>query len=53
MADAITMADRIEPETCRAVAHERFSIRRMVDRYFDIYRRIAGASAFASHSSAA
>jgi hypothetical protein len=53
MTEAITIADRIEPETCRAVAHERFSIRRMVDHYFDIYRRIAGASAFASHSSAA
>jgi len=42
MADAIAAADSIDPEICRAVARERFSLETMVDRYFDLYHRLAG-----------
>lgn len=42
MADAIAAADTIDPELCRAVARERFSLQTMVDRYFDLYYRLAG-----------
>ncbi|MBW3623947.1 MAG: glycosyltransferase family 4 protein [Armatimonadetes bacterium] len=40
MADAIQAAGEIDPETCREVARERFSLERMVERYFDAYRQI-------------
>lgn len=41
MADAIAACDAIDPEICRAVARERFSVERMVGRYFDAYRQLA------------
>ena len=41
MAAAIRAAGTLDPEACRRAARERFSLRRMVERYFDIYRRLA------------
>ena len=41
MAQAIRMAPRISPHTCRERALERFSKQRMVDRYMDLYRKLA------------
>jgi glycosyltransferase involved in cell wall biosynthesis len=40
MADAIAAADRIDPEACRAAAHERFSAERMIAEYFALYERL-------------
>lgn len=37
---AIARADEIDPDTCRAVARERFSRARMVSRYLGIYRQL-------------
>ena len=37
---AITRAHEIEPETCRAVAHARFSEASMVERYIELYGRL-------------
>jgi len=39
--EAIRSAEKLNPETCRAVARERFSDRRMIEDYFAIYRRLA------------
>lgn len=41
MADAIEACARLDPERCRAVARERFSLQRMIERYFDVYRQLA------------
>ncbi|MFL6693116.1 MAG: glycosyltransferase, partial [Ramlibacter sp.] len=41
MADAIAACDALDPDTCRAAARERFSVKRMVDRYFDAYHQLA------------
>ncbi len=43
MADAIHGAGSIDPETCRAVARERFSAKRMMAEYMQAYQRIARA----------
>jgi glycosyltransferase involved in cell wall biosynthesis len=40
MAAAIEKAAFIDPEICRASARERFSAKRMAERYFDLYVRI-------------
>jgi len=40
MAEAIEACDRIDPERCRAVARERFSLERMIAGYFDAYRQL-------------
>jgi glycosyltransferase involved in cell wall biosynthesis len=40
MAEAIGKVDTISPEACREAAERRFSKHRMVERYFDLYRRI-------------
>lgn len=42
MAEAIAAVDRIDPEDCRAVARERFSLERMTARYFELYEQLAG-----------
>ena len=42
MADAIEACGAIDPERCRAVARERFSLERMVGKYFDAYEQLAG-----------
>lgn len=41
MAEAIAQASTIDPEACRLAARERFSLRRMVANYFDVYRALA------------
>jgi glycosyltransferase involved in cell wall biosynthesis len=42
MADAIEACGAIEPERCRATARERFSLERMISRYFDVYQQLIG-----------
>jgi CelD/BcsL family acetyltransferase involved in cellulose biosynthesis len=43
MSAAIGMVDGIDPHVCRAIARNRFGLRRMIDRYFDVYHRLARA----------
>jgi glycosyltransferase involved in cell wall biosynthesis len=42
MAEAIHAVSEIDPEDCRAVARERFSLDRMTRAYFGVYRNLAG-----------
>jgi glycosyltransferase involved in cell wall biosynthesis len=42
MAAAIRAVDQIDRERCRETARRRFSLDRMVTRYFALYRRLAG-----------
>lgn len=42
MADAIKRAPELDPATCRSVAETRFSLRRMIENYFTLYRSLAG-----------
>ena len=42
MARAIREAPRLDPETCRRVARERFSEARMIEGYFATYESLAG-----------
>jgi hypothetical protein len=42
MASAIQDAARLDPETCRAVGRDRFSLERMIEGYLSVYRRLAG-----------
>jgi glycosyltransferase involved in cell wall biosynthesis len=42
MADAIEACGAIEPERCRATARERFSLERMISRYFDVSQQLIG-----------
>jgi glycosyltransferase involved in cell wall biosynthesis len=44
MADAITAADQIQPEACRGEARARFSAKRMVSKYLQLYERLAAVS---------
>lgn len=41
MAEAIHAAASLNPDACRAVARERFSLERMVEAYLALYRRLA------------
>lgn len=41
MADAMIAARHLDPDECRAVARQRFSLDRMVDTYFASYRALA------------
>jgi glycosyltransferase involved in cell wall biosynthesis len=43
MAEAIAAAGDLDPEDCRAAARERFSADRMIARYLERYRQLAGA----------
>ena len=43
MAQAMTDSARLDPERCRSVARERFSLERMAERYFARYERLAAA----------
>jgi glycosyltransferase involved in cell wall biosynthesis len=43
LAEAIHAAGKIDPEQCRAAAAGRFSLERMVERYFAVYERLAAA----------
>jgi glycosyltransferase involved in cell wall biosynthesis len=42
LAEGIRRAEEIDPETCRAVARERFGAERMVARYLARYAELAG-----------
>ncbi|MEA2782680.1 MAG: hypothetical protein QOK29_4224 [Rhodospirillaceae bacterium] len=42
MAEAIHAVSEIDPEDCRAVARERFSLDRMTRAYLGVYRKLAG-----------
>lgn len=48
MADAIAACGGLDPEDCRAAARERFSLQRMVRRYFEHYEALAGLRACAA-----
>ena len=48
MADAIAACDGIDPEVCRTVARERFTVERMVGRYLDAYHQLAHPAARAA-----
>jgi glycosyltransferase involved in cell wall biosynthesis len=48
MAKAIHMAEEIDPEACRAATRRRFSLDRMVERYFAVYERLAASIAAAA-----
>lgn len=45
MADAIEAVGDLDPEACRQAARERFSARRMTERYLERYAWLAGAAA--------
>jgi glycosyltransferase involved in cell wall biosynthesis len=40
MAEAIEACDGIDPERCRSVARERFSLEAMIGKYFDVYEQL-------------
>lgn len=44
MADAIEACGRIDPERCRAAARERFPAESMLEKYFDVYRRLTATA---------
>jgi glycosyltransferase involved in cell wall biosynthesis len=41
MAEALVMAEKIDPERCHEAARRRFSLDRMVEQYFAVYERLA------------
>lgn len=45
MAGAIAAVPSIDPATCRQIARERFSVKRMVREYFDLYAHLCRAAA--------
>jgi glycosyltransferase involved in cell wall biosynthesis len=45
MAAAIHRSGQIDPDTCRAVARERFSLQTMIDAYFSTYARLTSGAA--------
>jgi glycosyltransferase involved in cell wall biosynthesis len=45
MSKAISMVGRIDPAACRACAAERFTDRRMIAEYIDLYEQLTSASA--------
>ena len=44
MAEAIHAVETLEPERCREVARQRFSLERMIAGYFNYYRKVAAAA---------
>jgi glycosyltransferase involved in cell wall biosynthesis len=44
MAEAICNVGKLNPETCRATACQRFSMERMISSYFDLYQKLAAAT---------
>ena len=52
MAEAIRRAPALDPETCRRVARERFSLERMIEGYFAVYERLATGRAPAQRPAA-
>lgn len=51
MADAIGASGSIDPQVCRSVARERFSARRMVSQYLQLYERLAAGDSTAAQTS--
>ncbi|MFP5287271.1 MAG: glycosyltransferase, partial [Thermoanaerobaculia bacterium] len=41
MAEALRNAGRLDPRECRRAAEDRFSAETMIERYFDLYHRLA------------
>jgi glycosyltransferase involved in cell wall biosynthesis len=41
MAEALRKAESLDPRECRRAAEERFSAETMIERYFDLYQRLA------------
>jgi glycosyltransferase involved in cell wall biosynthesis len=41
MTEALRMVDRLDPARCRAIARERFDIRRSTEKYVSLYHRLA------------
>ena len=50
MAEAIGLVDEIDPEACRVVARERFSLHQMTEQYLELYQRLAGVQSSISNS---
>ena len=50
MAEAIRAASSLDPNACRETARSRFSAARMVERYFDFYRRLIAGDALNTFS---
>jgi glycosyltransferase involved in cell wall biosynthesis len=48
MAEAIVAADTLDPERCREAARRRFSLERMAETYFAVYRRLAAPAQHAA-----
>ena len=44
LAEAIRACDNINRDRCRAAARERFSLERMIEAYFGLYRRLAATA---------
>jgi glycosyltransferase involved in cell wall biosynthesis len=44
MAEAIHAVETLEPERCREVARQRFSLERMIAGYFNYYWKVAAAA---------
>ena len=53
MAEAIRLSRDVEPDVCRAVARQRFSLEVMIRRYFDLYERLARTASARSLDGAA
>ncbi|HEX8666556.1 MAG TPA: glycosyltransferase family 4 protein [Beijerinckiaceae bacterium] len=52
MAEAIRRAPKLDPEECRSIARERFSLERMIERYFAVYHQLAAGRALAQRPAA-
>jgi glycosyltransferase involved in cell wall biosynthesis len=53
MVQAIRDATAIDPDLCRATARARFSVNRMIERYFGVYAMLARRPGRAGHAGAA
>jgi hypothetical protein len=49
MAEAIHAAAKIEAEVCRQTARKRFSLEHTIERYFALYRKLAGRGLVPGH----
>ena len=44
MAEAIHLANFLDPAACRAAAKQRFALSRTMEKYFEVYTSLAGLS---------
>jgi len=51
MGEAIARVEAIDPDTCRAVARQRFSSDRMIEQYLAVYHRLAASARSSDNSS--